>query len=113
MRIPVKSENIFKDVFFSEQEAEYLMIRSRLMLEVELFVKRSGLTQPVASKKLDITQPRLNDLLRGKSRVQHRRPRENSVTDRSPRGCKCESVLTVESYGPSNPFPFLLMLEMA
>ena len=60
------SENIFKDVVFSEQEAEYLMIRSRLMLEVDQFVKRSGLTQLEASKKLGITQPRLNDLLRGK-----------------------------------------------
>jgi predicted XRE-type DNA-binding protein len=60
------SENVFKDVGFSEQEAEYLMIRSRLMLEVDQFVKKSGLTQLEASKKLGITQPRLNDLLRGK-----------------------------------------------
>ncbi len=61
------SENFFKDVGFSEQEAEYLMIRSRLMLEVDLFVKRSGLTQLDASKKkLGISKPRLNDLLRGK-----------------------------------------------
>ena len=60
------SENFFKDVGFSEQEAGYLMIRSRLMLEVDQFVKRSGLTQLEASKKLGITQPRLNDLLRGK-----------------------------------------------
>lgn len=61
-----ESENVFKDVGFSEQEAEYLLIRSRLMLEVDQFVKKSGLTQMEASKKLGITQPRLNDLLRGK-----------------------------------------------
>jgi len=60
------SENVFKDVGFPEQEAEYLLIRSRLMLEVDQFVKKSGLTQLEASKKLGITQPRLNDLLRGK-----------------------------------------------
>ena len=60
------SENVFKDVGFSEQESEYLMIRSRLMLEVDQFIKRSGLTQLEASKELGITQPRLNDLLRGK-----------------------------------------------
>ena len=60
------SENVSKDVAFSKQEAGYLMIRSRLMLEVDQFVKRSGLTQLEASKKLGITQPRLNDLLRGK-----------------------------------------------
>ena len=60
------SKNVFKDVGFSEQEAEYLLIRSRLMLEVDQFVKKSGLTQLEASKKLGITQPRLNDLLSGK-----------------------------------------------
>ena len=60
------SGNIFKDVGFSEQEAEYLMIRSRLMLEVDRFVKESGLTQREAAKKLGINQPRLNDLLKGK-----------------------------------------------
>jgi len=60
------SENVFKDVGFTEQEAEYLLIRSRLMLEVDQFVKKSGFTQLEASKKLGITQPRLNDLLRGK-----------------------------------------------
>ncbi|MHB1927644.1 MAG: helix-turn-helix domain-containing protein [Leptospirillum sp.] len=62
----VGSENVFKDVGFSEQEAEYLMIRSRLMLEVDRFVKESGLTQREAAKKLGINQPRLNDLLKGK-----------------------------------------------
>jgi len=60
------SENVFKDVGFSEQEAEYLTIRSRLMLEVDRFVKESGLTQREAAKKLGINQPRLNDLLKGK-----------------------------------------------
>ena len=62
----VGSENVFKDVGFSEQEAEYRMIRSRLMLEVDRFVKESGLTQREAAKKLGINQPRLNDLLKGK-----------------------------------------------
>ena len=62
------SENVFKDVGFSEQEAEYLMIRSRLMLEVDRFVEESGLIQREAAKKLGINQPRLNDLLKGKSR---------------------------------------------
>ena len=60
------SENVFKDVGFSEEEAEYLMIRSRLMLEVDRFVKESELTQREAAKKLGINQPRLNDLLKGK-----------------------------------------------
>ena len=60
------AENIFKDLGFSEIEAEHLMIRSRLMIEVEKFVGRSKLSQREAAKKLGITQPRLNDLLQGK-----------------------------------------------
>ena len=60
------SENVFKDLGFSETEAEHLMIRSRLMLEVERFVERSKLSQREAAKILGITQPRLNDLVQGK-----------------------------------------------
>jgi len=60
------SENIFMDLGFSETEADHLMIRSRLMLEVERFVERSKLSQREAAKKLGVTQPRLNDLLQGK-----------------------------------------------
>lgn len=60
------SENVFKDLGFSETEAEHLMIRSRLMLEVERFVRKSKLSQREAAKMLGVTQPRLNDLLQGK-----------------------------------------------
>ena len=60
------SENIFMDLGFSETEADHLMIRSRLMLEVEGFVERLNLSQREAAKKLGVTQPRLNDLLQGK-----------------------------------------------
>ena len=45
---------------------EHLLIRSRLIIEVEKFVERSKLSQREAAKKLGITQPRLNDLLQGK-----------------------------------------------
>ena len=60
------SKNVFKDLGFSKTESEDLMIRSRLMIEVEKFTERSKLSQREAAKKLEITQPRLNDLLQGK-----------------------------------------------
>ncbi len=60
------SENVFKDLGFAETESEHLLIRSRLMIEVERFVERSKLSQREAAKKLGVTQPRLNDLLQGK-----------------------------------------------
>ena len=47
-------------------QAENLRLRSQLMLEVSAYVKQSGLTQAVAAKNLGTTQPRLNDVLKGK-----------------------------------------------
>lgn len=47
-------------------KAANLKMRSELMMEVSDYVKRSGLTQSVAAEKLGITQPRLNDVLKGR-----------------------------------------------
>ncbi len=41
-------------------------LRAALMIEVQRYVNEGGLTQIQAAKRLGITQPRLNDLLRGK-----------------------------------------------
>lgn len=60
------SGNVFRDLGFSAEEAQNLRLRSELMIEIEDFVKASGLTQKEAAKRLGVTQPRLNDLLRGK-----------------------------------------------
>ena len=61
------SDNIFADLGFPPGEAESLKMRSELMLGIEMFYRRSGLTQAQAAKRLGITQPRLNALL--KSRI--------------------------------------------
>jgi predicted XRE-type DNA-binding protein len=58
------SGNVFSDLGFSETAAENLLLRSQLMSEIRDIAK--GLTQARAAKRLGITQPRLNDLLRGK-----------------------------------------------
>lgn len=60
------SGNVFRDLGFSEEEAHNLSLRSELMMRIEDFVKRSGMTQAAAAKQLGLTQPRLNALLRGK-----------------------------------------------
>ena len=41
-------------------------MRSELMMEVSEYVKQSGLTQSQAAEKLGTTQPRLNDVLKGR-----------------------------------------------
>jgi len=61
------SDNIFADLGFPPGEAENLKMRSDLMIGIEIFYRRSGLTQAQAAKRLGITQPRLNALL--KSRI--------------------------------------------
>ena len=60
------SGNVFADIGFSREEAQNLQLRSDLMTRIERFVKRSGMTQSDAARALGVTQPRLNDLLRGK-----------------------------------------------
>lgn len=60
------SENIFADLGFLPGEAENLKLRSDLMLGIETFYRRSGLTQAQAAKRLGISQPRLNALLKGR-----------------------------------------------
>ncbi|OFZ99840.1 MAG: hypothetical protein A3H35_00395 [Betaproteobacteria bacterium RIFCSPLOWO2_02_FULL_62_17] len=58
------SGNVFLDVGFSPSEAENLLLRAQLMDRVRDAAK--GATQREAAKRFGITQPRLNDLLRGR-----------------------------------------------
>ena len=60
------SDNVFRDIGFSEAEAENLKLRSERMMRVEKFVRQSGFTQTEAAKVLGVTQLRLNQLLKGK-----------------------------------------------
>ena len=58
--------NVFADLGFGEDEAHNLALRSALMLQVEKIVRDRGLTQQQAADLFGITQPRLNQLLKGK-----------------------------------------------
>lgn len=60
------SGNVFRDLGFSPEEAQNLLLRSNLMTRIERYVKTSGLKQKDAAARLGVTQPRLNDLLKGK-----------------------------------------------
>ena len=66
IKITEGSDNVFRDIGFGEVEAENLKLRSDLMMRIEKYVKQSGMTQSDASRELGITQPRLNQLLKGK-----------------------------------------------
>jgi predicted XRE-type DNA-binding protein len=60
------SGNIFIDLGIDRIEAENLKLRSELMIRVEEFYRKSGMTQAKAAKALGLTQPRFNALLKGK-----------------------------------------------
>ncbi len=63
-KIERSSGNVFTDLGFPQPEAENLMLRSELMSGIREIAR--GMTQATAAKRFGITQPRLNDLLRGK-----------------------------------------------
>jgi len=65
-KITKGSGNVFYDLGFSREEAENLKLRSELMNRIDAFVEKSGLSQTDAAKRLGLTQPRLNQLLKGK-----------------------------------------------
>jgi predicted XRE-type DNA-binding protein len=66
MKMVRGSGNVFRDIGFPEDEARNLALRSEIMIRIEEFVERSGLTQARVAARLGLTQPRLNALLRGK-----------------------------------------------
>ena len=56
--------NIFADL--NLPDAENLKLRSELMIAIRKWVKDTGLTQAEAAKRLNTTQPILNDVIRGR-----------------------------------------------
>lgn len=48
------------------EEAENLRLRSALMRQIAAIVAESGWTQAEAAERCGVTQPRMNDLLRGR-----------------------------------------------
>lgn len=58
--------NVWDAIADTPQEAANLRVRSDLMREITAIVNDSGWTQVEAAKHCGVTQPRINDLLRGR-----------------------------------------------
>ena len=58
--------NVFSDLGFPSEEAEYLKIRSTLMIHLRKTIDAKGMKQAEAAKLLGVTQPRVSDLYKGK-----------------------------------------------
>ena len=60
------SGNVFRDLGFSPDEAEYLKVRAELMVNLQKMITARGLKQAEAADLLGVTQPRVSDLMRGR-----------------------------------------------
>jgi len=58
--------NVWDAIAETPEEAANLTMRSDLMDEIEAIIKTNGWTQKEAAKRCGVTQPRINDLLRGR-----------------------------------------------
>jgi predicted XRE-type DNA-binding protein len=59
-------KNIWNALENTPAEAASMTMRSSLLIAIEQKVRGWNVTQAAAARRLGITQPRLNDLLRGK-----------------------------------------------
>jgi predicted XRE-type DNA-binding protein len=57
---------VFYDLFPAETAAE-MEIRAQLLIGLEQWLEKSGMTQAAAAKVLGVTQARVSDLKRGKN----------------------------------------------
>jgi predicted XRE-type DNA-binding protein len=67
LRVVVGSDNVFRDLGFPEAEAQNLLLRTDLVIHIRKAIAKMGLTQAEAAKRAGITQPRMNDLVKGRT----------------------------------------------
>jgi predicted XRE-type DNA-binding protein len=66
IRVTPSTGNIFRDLGFSKEESEHLLVRADLLIQVQKAIESRRFKQAEAAKLLRITQPRVSDLLRGR-----------------------------------------------
>jgi predicted XRE-type DNA-binding protein len=66
VKVTPSTGNVFRDLGFSKEESEHLLVRADLLIQVQKTVASRRLTQKKAAKVLRVTQPRVSDLLRGR-----------------------------------------------
>ena len=63
IEVEMSSGNVFADLGFPD--AEELLIKSGLAIEITLAMRRLGLTQQEAAKKMGISQAKVSGIIRG------------------------------------------------
>ncbi len=60
------SGNVFADLGFPAEEAENFLARTIFMVEIKKVIRENGWTQAEAAEHLDVSQPRISDLMHGR-----------------------------------------------
>jgi len=58
--------NVWDALCDTPEEAANLTARSEIMMQITDIIKKGGWTQAEAARRCGVTQPRINDLLRGR-----------------------------------------------
>jgi predicted XRE-type DNA-binding protein len=66
VKVTRSSGNVFRDLGFSGDEAEYLKVCAELMVNLQKFIAAHRLKQAEVAKLLGVAQPRVSDLMRGR-----------------------------------------------
>jgi predicted XRE-type DNA-binding protein len=66
MRKTESYASVWDAIADTPEEAANLRARSELMQKITEYVEKQGWTQAEAAKRCGVTQPRINDLLRGR-----------------------------------------------
>ena len=67
LNIVVGSDNVFRDLGFPGAEAQNMLLRTDLAIHIRKVVEKISITQAEAAKRAGITQPRMNDLVKGRT----------------------------------------------
>lgn len=66
LKVTPSTGNVFRDLGFRSEEAEHLLIRADLMIQIQKIIASRHLKQSEVAKTLRVSQPRVSDLLRGR-----------------------------------------------
>ena len=64
-KVTPKNKNVFEDLGFDKAEASNLKMRSELMMIIDDYIAKNGITQIKAADLMGVDQPRISKLLQG------------------------------------------------
>eukprot|EP01030_Chromulinospumella_sphaerica_P004016 gene4016-3928_t len=67
LKMVVGSDNVFHDLGFAEPEAQNLLLRADLVSHIRKVILKLDITQAEAAQRAGISQPRMNDLVKGRT----------------------------------------------